>query len=42
MVVGVLVGTWSTIFVASPIVVWWQERRGSGGARRAQAAKAAL
>jgi len=44
MVVGVIVGTWSTIFVASPIVVWWQERSGRGrgqGAQRAEA-KAAL
>jgi preprotein translocase subunit SecF len=42
MVVGVVIGTWSTIFVASPIVVWWQERRGRGGSRRPAAAKAAL
>ena len=41
MVVGVIIGTWSTIFVASPIVVWWQERRGRG-ARRPPAAQAAL
>jgi preprotein translocase subunit SecF len=27
MVVGVLVGTYSTIYIASPIVVWWQERK---------------
>jgi preprotein translocase subunit SecF len=26
MVVGVLVGTYSTIFVASPLVVWWRGR----------------
>jgi preprotein translocase subunit SecF len=24
MVVGIIVGTYSTIFIASPIVVWWQ------------------
>ncbi len=29
MVVGVLVGTYSTIFIASPIVVWWREGRGA-------------
>jgi preprotein translocase subunit SecF len=40
MVVGILVGTYSTIYIASPIVVWWGERR-SGGARAATA-KAAL
>jgi preprotein translocase subunit SecF len=26
MVVGIVVGTYSTIYIASPIVVWWQER----------------
>jgi preprotein translocase subunit SecF len=40
MVVGILVGTYSTIYIASPIVIWWNERR-SGGARAATA-KAAL
>ena len=25
MVVGVLVGTYSTVFIAVPIVVWWSE-----------------
>ena len=29
MVVGILVGTYSTIYIASPIVVWWSERRGA-------------
>ena len=28
MVVGVLVGTYSTIYIASPIVVWWQSKTG--------------
>jgi preprotein translocase subunit SecF len=37
MVVGIVVGTYSTIYIASPIVVWWQGR----GVRPA-AAKAAL
>ena len=27
MVVGILVGTYSTIYIASPIVVWWQNRQ---------------
>src|SRR5262249_47187070 len=40
MVVGLLVGPYSTIYIASPIVIWWSERR-SGGARAATA-KAAL
>jgi len=29
MVVGILVGTYSTIYIASPIVVWWQNRQAS-------------
>ena len=29
MVVGILVGTYSTIYIAGPIVVWWSERNGS-------------
>ena len=40
MVVGILVGTYSTIFIASPIVAWWSSRR--GGPPRAQPARAAL
>ena len=27
MVIGILVGTYSTIYIATPIVVWWQNRR---------------
>jgi len=27
MVVGILVGTYSTVYIASPIVVWWQNRQ---------------
>jgi preprotein translocase subunit SecF len=43
MVVGILVGTYSTIYIASPLVVWWQGRRGGGGgAASATTAKAAL
>lgn len=32
MVVGIIVGTYSTIYIASPIVVWWQGVRGKRGA----------
>ena len=38
MVVGVLVGTYSTIFIAIPIVVWWSafaERRERAGSAKA-------
>ncbi len=40
MVVGILIGTYSTIYIASPIVVWWQGKR--GGAASPTTAKAAL
>src|SRR6185503_15288012 len=32
MVVGIIVGTYSTIYIASPIVIWWenQKHKGSG------------
>lgn len=39
MVVGILVGTYSTIYIASPFVIWWRER---GLSRQRPAAKAAL
>jgi preprotein translocase subunit SecF len=39
MVVGILVGTYSTIYIASPIVAWWTGRTPS--ASRPAAAKAA-
>jgi preprotein translocase subunit SecF len=38
MVIGVLVGTYSTIFIATPLVVWWEGRTAQGK----PAAKAAL
>jgi preprotein translocase subunit SecF len=38
MVVGILVGTYSTIYIASPFVIWWQGIK----ERRPPAAKAAL
>ena len=31
IIVGVLVGTYSSIFIASPIVLWWSRARGGGG-----------
>jgi preprotein translocase subunit SecF len=42
MVVGVLVGTYSTVYIASPIVIWWQGLAGKGGQGSGSAAKAAL
>ena len=39
MVIGIIVGTYSTIFIASPIVVWWDSYRKR---RRPAAARAAL
>jgi preprotein translocase subunit SecF len=42
MAIGILVGTYSTVFIASPLVAWWgslqSSRTGAGGS----AAKAAL
>jgi len=38
MVVGILIGTYSTVYIASPIVVWWQGLRKD----RRPAARAAL
>ena len=39
MVVGILVGTYSTIFIATPLVLWWS---GLSQRRRSPAIKAAL
>lgn len=41
MVVGILVGTYSTVYIAGPIVAWWVERKGAPGAA-VGVAKAAL
>jgi SecD/SecF fusion protein len=30
IIIGVVVGTYSSIFIASPIVLWWTRARGSG------------
>jgi preprotein translocase subunit SecF len=38
MVIGILVGTYSTIYIASPFVIWWQGLKG----QKPPAAKAAL
>jgi preprotein translocase subunit SecF len=40
MVVGILVGTYSTIYIASPLVAWWTDFRGRR--RQPPAARAAL
>jgi preprotein translocase subunit SecF len=42
MVVGILVGTYSTIYIASPLVAWWGGRNTGGGGASRSAAKAAL
>jgi preprotein translocase subunit SecF len=36
MLVGIITGTYSTIYIAAPIVLWLQE--GAGAARRNQSA----
>lgn len=43
IIIGILVGTYSSIFVASPIVLWWNRARGGGasGLRREVREKAA-
>jgi preprotein translocase subunit SecF len=39
MVVGILVGTYSTVYIASPLVVWWTDfRKGRGQTSAARAA----
>jgi len=38
MVIGILVGTYSTIFIATPIVLWWE----SQNRQKAPTARAAL
>jgi preprotein translocase subunit SecF len=40
MVVGILVGTYSTIYIASPLVIWWTEM--AARRQRGATAKAAL
>ena len=31
IIIGVVVGTYSSIFIAAPIVLWWSRARGGGG-----------
>ena len=38
MVVGILVGTYSTIYIASPLVAWWAGRQPGGGGGDGKAA----
>jgi preprotein translocase subunit SecF len=40
MVIGIIVGTYSTVYIASPIVIWWQER--ARGTEKPAPARAAL
>jgi preprotein translocase subunit SecF len=42
MVIGVLTGTYSTVFVATPLLVWFEERsqRGAGSKGQAKASRA--
>jgi preprotein translocase subunit SecF len=35
MVVGIVAGTYSTIYIASPLVVWWKQREARAAAARA-------
>jgi preprotein translocase subunit SecF len=42
MVVGIIVGTYSSIYIASPIVIWWTQLMGTRGRGTGAAAKAAL
>ena len=43
MVIGIIVGTYSTIYIASPIVVWWDNFRKRGASsQKAAGARAAL
>jgi preprotein translocase subunit SecF len=37
VIVGVVLGTYSSIFIASPIVLWWTRARGGGGTGGAMA-----
>jgi preprotein translocase SecF subunit len=32
IIIGIVVGTYSSIFIASPIVLWWTKARGGSGA----------
>jgi SecD/SecF fusion protein len=45
ILIGIVVGTYSSIFIASPIVLWWSSRKGEGlkgEVKKAQAAQATV
>jgi SecD/SecF fusion protein len=39
ILIGVLVGTYSSVFIAAPIVYWWSKRGGKAGGLRAEVVK---
>ena len=41
IVVGLLIGTYSSIFIAAPIVLWWAARRGKSLDREVRETEAA-
>jgi len=41
MVVGIVVGTYSTLFIAVPMVDWWYSRGGSSGGSSGKVVRAA-
>ena len=41
LVVGIIVGTYSSVFIASPILVYWRNRRESGKQKTAAVAPSA-
>ena len=41
ILVGVLVGTYSSVFIAAPVVLWWSNRKGGSGGLRAEVKRTA-
>ena len=41
ILVGVLVGTYSSVFIAAPVVLWWSGRKGASGGLRAEVKRTA-
>ena len=41
ILVGVLVGTYSSVFIAAPVVLWWSGRKGGSGGLRAEVKRTA-
>jgi preprotein translocase subunit SecF len=33
LLVGILIGTYSSVFVASPLLIFWEERKGDKGGK---------